>query len=172
MDRLDEIVQHGNRSFHYGFRQNNWIRCRDGFRLSVIAGSSAHGAPRPAICTHAFGRDITTSPWHGEPACDYPGPYSHVEVGMPTARPEPWECPHLDEYQHNGLHWECYAEDRNNPTGTVYGYVPVDMVRALIASHGGEKVAWALRPVPNSAIVIALLVLAIVYAIWFGASTI
>lgn len=53
-------------------------------------------------------------------------PYTSVEVGFPSARPEPWG------------EWERYAEDSTDPTGTVYGFVPVALVRDLIASHGGE----------------------------------
>ena len=30
-----------------------------------------------------------------------------------------------------------YAEDADNPTGTVYGWVPVEVVDAVIAAHGG-----------------------------------
>lgn len=31
-----------------------------------------------------------------------------------------------------------YAEDADRPTSTVYGYVPVSVVDALIAKHGGR----------------------------------
>ena len=30
-----------------------------------------------------------------------------------------------------------YAEDPDEPTGTVYGYVPVDIVQQLMDKHGG-----------------------------------
>ena len=55
-------------------------------------------------------------------------PYVAVEVGFPSSRPEPWE----------GV-WRAFAEDEDDPTETVYGYVPVDLVEALIAAHGGER---------------------------------
>ncbi len=32
-----------------------------------------------------------------------------------------------------------YAEDPDNPTETVYGYVPVGVVQALAAKHGGKE---------------------------------
>lgn len=32
-----------------------------------------------------------------------------------------------------------YAEDEDRPTATVYGYVPVSVVEALIDKHGGIK---------------------------------
>ena len=55
----------------------------------------------------------------------FSGPYTHVEVGFPSAKPEPW------------TDWETYS-DGGEPTETVYGYVPVEMVTALVESHGGE----------------------------------
>ena len=48
--------------------------------------------------------------------------YTEVEVGFPSAREELL------------MEW---AEDRDDPTGTVYGYVPVRVVTNVIAKHGG-----------------------------------
>jgi hypothetical protein len=56
-----------------------------------------------------------------EPRDDY-GPYTAVELGFPTT-PDPM----LDGY----------AEDSSNLTQTVYGWVPVGVVRDLIVKHGG-----------------------------------
>ena len=64
----------------------------------------------------------------GRVAMDYPGPYLTFEVGFPTARPEQW------------ADWESHCEDADNPTGTVYDYVHLDVIRALIELHGGEWV--------------------------------
>lgn len=50
------------------------------------------------------------------------GPYTHVECGFPSE-----EEPDLMEW----------AEDPDNPTGTVYGYVPVETVKAVLEKHGG-----------------------------------
>lgn len=50
------------------------------------------------------------------------GPWFKVEVGFPSATPE--------------LILR-YAEDEKNPTDTVYGYVPIDLVEQLIQIHGG-----------------------------------
>lgn len=50
------------------------------------------------------------------------GPYKLVELGFPTGI-EPLI---MD-----------YAEDASNPTETVYGFVPVGIVKAVIAKHGG-----------------------------------
>ncbi len=48
--------------------------------------------------------------------------YTHVEVGFPSD-PEPML-----------MEW---CEDEQDPTGTVYGYVPSQVVTNVIAKHGG-----------------------------------
>ena len=50
--------------------------------------------------------------------------YFEVEVGFPSEREE--------------LLME-YVEDYDNPTETVYGYVPVEVVQEVIEKHGGIK---------------------------------
>jgi hypothetical protein len=50
------------------------------------------------------------------------GPYTLVELGFPTSI-EPLII--------------GFAEDADNPTETVYGYVPVGLVQALIIKHNG-----------------------------------
>jgi len=50
------------------------------------------------------------------------GPYTHVEIGYPSSKEE--------------LIME-WAENEDEPTGTVYGYVPVEIVDAVIEKHGG-----------------------------------
>ena len=73
--------------------------CRDGFNVSVQAGAKHYCEPRSDE-----------------------GPYTHVELGFPSA---PSDL--LTEY----------AEDETAPTLTVYGYVPLGVVEALLESHGG-----------------------------------
>ena len=81
------------------------IECSDGTSLSVQA-SEAH------YCT---------------PRNNY-GPYTHVEVGFPTAAPpDSWS-----EYFDGD--WET-----DDHTQSVYGYIPVELVIDYIAAHGGEK---------------------------------
>lgn len=53
---------------------------------------------------------------------DLYGPYYSVEVGYPTR-----EIKELLPY----------AEESERPTGTVYGYVPVELVEKIIADAGG-----------------------------------
>lgn len=50
--------------------------------------------------------------------------YSSVEIGFPSERED--------------LIMK-YAEDFDDPTGTVYGYVPVEIVDKIIEKHGGIK---------------------------------
>ena len=48
--------------------------------------------------------------------------YTHVELGFPST----------EDYLLGG-----YAQDENRPLKTVYPFVPVDVVDALLARHGG-----------------------------------
>lgn len=89
------------------------IVCADGFSLSVQA--------RPGMyCTDAEGEEVE----HG--AEGFATPFATVEVGYPSARPEPWG------------EWSEYVADAARPTSTVYGFVPVETVRRLVDLHGGE----------------------------------
>lgn len=118
---LDNIVERGNQGPDYMRTLQNDITCVDGFALSVIAGRGTYCTPRPDW------------PFEGGTSADYSGPYTHVEVGFPSERPEPWEPVDGPEC------WQRYAEDPEEPTETVYGYVPVALVRHLIELHGGER---------------------------------
>ena len=75
------------------------IVCKDGFTMSVQAGSGFYCKPQ-----------IDT------------GPYTHVEVGYPSIKARV-----LNPY--------------GRPSQGIYARVPVDVVDALIAKHGGI-VAW------------------------------
>jgi hypothetical protein len=108
---LEDIIANGNRFFHYP-PTHNVIRCRDGFEMSVIAGALTYSTPRGEYRLPLMEEAAT--------------PFSRVEVGFPTQRPEPWD------------EWQSYQDGEGPPTHSVYGYVPVDMVRRLVASHGGE----------------------------------
>lgn len=50
------------------------------------------------------------------------GPWTQVEVGFPSAR--------IEELM-------PYAEEPDDPTETVYGWVPIEIVEAVIEQHGG-----------------------------------
>lgn len=135
MSILEQIIAHGNRTLSIARIQAgegrdlpNWIVCADGFKLSVIAGGGAYCSPHPGI---------------DDAPEDYPGPYAAVEVGYPSEKPEPWHCTewaegfdsHSDHKACDG--WGTYAD--GDDEASVYGYVPVQMVRDLIALHGGEQ---------------------------------
>lgn len=51
--------------------------------------------------------------------------YLEVELGYPS------------EYM--GKEFDQYAEDLSRPTDTVYAWVPVELVEALVEKHGGLK---------------------------------
>lgn len=109
MSTLESIIRAGNRERRRP-QGANVIRCQDGFEISVIAGYGTYCSPRLAI--------DDAPPW---------GPFKEVECGYPSERPEPWD------------QWSWYAEVSNDPTGTVYRYVPVSLVRLLVEIHGGER---------------------------------
>jgi hypothetical protein len=50
------------------------------------------------------------------------GPWTAVEVGFPSEK--------VDEFMQ-------YAENADDPTGTVYGWVPVEVVEQVVEKHGG-----------------------------------
>lgn len=78
---------------------------------------------RKAKCADGFEVSIQASRAHYCQPRDDDGPYWEVELGFPTQRP-------TDEIME-------FAEDESQPTRTVYGYVPIEMVDELIAVHGG-----------------------------------
>jgi hypothetical protein len=87
-------------------------------------GSLAKHRTMPRIvCEDGFAMSVQASEYHycspresGEPF------YFAVEVGYPTAREDA-----LMEY----------AESPEEPTSTVYGWVPVEVVDAIVNAHGG-----------------------------------
>lgn len=78
----------------------------------------------PIVCKDGFRMSVQASSAH----CCSPrqfvksGEYTAWEVGYPSAKE-----PEL-------MKW---AEDADNPTSTVYGFVPTNVIDAVIAKHGG-----------------------------------
>lgn len=68
-----------------------------------------------AKCKDGFSISIQQSGFH---YCDY----NSVELGFPNHK-EPLIMQ--------------YAEDSSKPTKTVYGWVPLDVIDAVVAKHGG-----------------------------------
>jgi hypothetical protein len=58
------------------------------------------------------------------------GPYSHVEVGFPSARPEPWGD--WEDY----AEWKRFEMEPESPENSIYCYVPIEMVWQFILDHG------------------------------------
>lgn len=79
----------------------------------------------PMICVDGFTMSVQVSRTHYcSPREDNAQDYYEVEVGYPS------------ETEELLLR---FAEDEDKPTKTVYGYVPVSIVDAVIEKHGGLK---------------------------------
>lgn len=76
-----------------------------------------------AKCADGFEVSIQASEFHYCQPRDNSGQYWEVELGFPTMEPT--------------SEIAVFAEDENDLTGTVYGYVPIELVDALLESHGG-----------------------------------
>lgn len=78
---------------------------------------------RPKVqCVDGFAMSIQASRNHYCTPRDDSGSYSEIEIGFPSSADDS-----LTDY----------AEDADNPTGTVYAYVPVDVAQQVIDKHGG-----------------------------------
>ena len=87
---------------------------------------------RPLIhCNDGLTLSIQTSSGHYCTPRDNSGPWHEVEVGFPSEA-----IPELMPY----------AEDPNQPTETVYGYVPFSLVMTIIENHGGLSNGSILTP--------------------------
>ena len=79
-----------------------------------------HRFPR-VICADGFNMSVQAHDGaYCSPRENNAEKYKEVEVGFPSA-----EEPLLMDY----------CEDRNDPTGTIYAYVPVGVVTNVIAKH-------------------------------------
>ena len=79
-------------------------------------------APR-VVCADGFNMSVQVSRNHYcSPRIDDAAAYSEAEVGYPS------ECEEL---------LMPFVEDSENPTETVYGYVPVEIIDQVIIKHGG-----------------------------------
>lgn len=91
--------------------------------LRVIEDYECARSPR-IICADGFSLSVQAN--HGAyrlPRTNI-ARWTHVEVGFPSAKPEEF-------FQ--------YAEDDEDFTGTVYGYVPIELVEECIKNHGGME---------------------------------
>ena len=77
----------------------------------------------PVVCKDGFYISVQASHLHHcTPRIDDAEMYETVELGFPNME--------------DSLIFP-YAEEKRKPTGTIYSYVPVDIVDKLIEKHGG-----------------------------------
>ena len=75
------------------------------------------------VCADGFNMSVQAHDGaYCEPRLDAQRKYTLVEIGFPS-----WEEPLI-------MPW---CENDNQPTNTVYGYVPVGVVTNVIVKHGG-----------------------------------
>ena len=74
------------------------------------------------ICKDGFTMSVQASETHYSEPKGFADEYSEVEIGYPSNM----ENLIMD-----------YCEDHQDPCGTVYGYVPVELVDRVIDKHGG-----------------------------------
>lgn len=88
----------------------------------IMRHKIAHPVVPHITCADGFSMSVQAGRIHYcSPRSDI-GPWLRVEVGFPSEE-EPDLLP--------------YAEDPHNPTETVYGYVPTEVVDRIIEKHGG-----------------------------------
>lgn len=99
----------------------------------IASWNAMEHTPRYARVVCADGATVSIQAGRGmysEPRDTAPA-YSRVEAGMPSVVPP--------------ASWHSYAEDEDDLTHTVYGYLPWTCVDEFIAAHGG-MVGGALPP--------------------------
>ncbi len=93
--------------------------------LQSVAEGMAMDLCGAVVCADGFTVSVQGHPLLYCSPKEYGAVYTAVECGYPSERPEPWD------------EWQRYCESPDDPTETVYAYVPVGLVSALIESHGG-----------------------------------
>lgn len=83
-----------------------------------------HTLPQ-VVCSDGTGLSIQAGKLlYSTPRSDT-GPWTAVEVGFPTVVPPD--------------SWQQYSENWEDPTGTIYTYIPLELVAEFIADHGGFR---------------------------------
>ena len=95
-------------------------------QVKEVAGGYEYREQSPrVVCADGFNMSVQVSSSHYcTPRTNDSAFYSNVEIGYPSEREE-LLMP--------------FAEQEDEPTYTVYGYVPVSIVDEVIAKHGGFK---------------------------------
>ena len=82
---------------------------------------------KPVICKDGFKMSVQASEYnYCTPRIDNAEEYTKVEVGYPS-RYEDLLIPYMDGYG-----------DETDPTNTVYGWVPSQVIVDVVAKHGGN----------------------------------
>lgn len=101
-----------------------WLK--NTYKASNCAGIVIPEIRERITCNDGFSMSVQASYFHYcKPRINLPdGNYEAVEIGFPSEKEE--------------LIME-FAEDDKDPTDTVYGYVPIEIVEKVIEKHGGMK---------------------------------
>lgn len=84
--------------------------------------SGKHNFVKRIVCADGFAMSVQASEYHYcLPREDNAEAYTHVEVGYPSS------------------HDDMPQEYRDGTDSPVYDYVPVEVVEAIVAKHGGLK---------------------------------
>jgi hypothetical protein len=94
--------------------------------LTANRGPQRHWMAKKLVCADGFRMSVQASEYHYCSPRDNDGPYTLVEVGYPTEAVDAL-MPYIDGA-------DC------EPTDTVYGYVPVEVINQIIEQHGGIAV--------------------------------
>ena len=91
----------------------------------VLGILNEHIVIPPLECTDGFHISVQASSGHYCEPRNSQGPWTAVECGFPSA-----DVPELAEYK----------DGNNVDTESVFAYVPVEIVEAVVAKHGGMKI--------------------------------
>lgn len=110
MDLINEYLAQHRKVIDLGEFRSGWV----------------HLELRPkVVCQDGFSVSVQASQTHYSAPRDVVGPYCQVECGYPSSEEE--------------LLIPFMEIDTADPTDTVYPYVPVEVVEAVIEKHGGIK---------------------------------
>ena len=95
-------------------------------KVTIINGTRYQDITPHIVCGDGLKMSVQAGGFlYCSPRVDGASHYDSVEIGFPSER--------IEEI----MEW---AEDAKHPTDTVYGWVPVDIVDAVIEKHGGIDV--------------------------------
>lgn len=126
MEALQEITEELNKR----------LDAKPRFSSEAIAFAENFGSPvhlnhvPQIVCADGFKMSVQASGYHYCSPRDSEGPWHSVEIGFPSERVEAF-MPYID------------GGEETDPTDTVYGYVPLELVAQAIADHGGFAKAEA-----------------------------